>query len=77
MAKPQAIEPGKLFSMRVPLNLIGHTFKQGWRIRLAVSPSFYPTLWEAPEPAILTVAAGETGGFPANALILPGRQPRA
>jgi hypothetical protein len=75
-AKPQAIEPHKLFSMRVPLNLMGHTFKQGWRVRLTVSPSFYPTLWEAPEPAILTVEAGETDGFPASALILPGREER-
>ncbi len=75
-AKPQAIGPGKLFAMRVPLNLMGHTFKQGWRVRLAISPSFYPTLWEAPEPAILTVEAGETDGFPASALILPGREER-
>ena len=34
------------FSFRVALNIMGHSFKKGWRIRLALSPSFYPTLWE-------------------------------
>ena len=75
-AKPQTVEPGVPFSIRVPLNVMGHTFKPGWRIRLAVSPSFYPTLWEPPEAVTLTVETGETGGFPASALILPGREPR-
>jgi uncharacterized protein len=77
MAKPQAIEPGVKFSLRVKLNLMGHTFKQGWRVRLALSPSFYPTLWEGPEPAIVTLDAGEANGLAASALILPGRAPRA
>jgi len=54
-AEPQPVEPGVPFSIRVPLNVMGHTFKPGWRIRLAVSPSFYPTLWEPPEAVTLTV----------------------
>jgi uncharacterized protein len=62
-AKPQAIEPGVPFTLRVPLNLMGHTFKQGWRVRLALSPPFYPTLWEAPEPAIVTLDTGEVNGL--------------
>ena len=63
-AEPQTVEPGVPFSIRVPLNLMGHTFKQGWRIRLALSPSFYPTLWESPEAVTLTVETGETERLP-------------
>jgi hypothetical protein len=76
MAKPERIEPGVPFTIRVKLNIMGHTFKKGWRIRLAVSPSFYPTLWESPEAATITLEAGETGSLPVSALILPGREPR-
>ena len=39
MASPEKIEPGKTFTLRVPLNIAGHTFKKGWRIRLSLSPS--------------------------------------
>lgn len=77
MDKPERIEPNARFTIRVPLNVLGHTFKKGWRIRLAVSPSFYPTLWEAPEAVTLTVHAGAVDGLPASALILPERAPRA
>ena len=62
MAKPQRIEPGVPFSLEIPLNLMGHTFKRGWRIRLALSPSFYPTLWESPEAARVTLETGALGG---------------
>jgi hypothetical protein len=76
MAKPERIEPGVPFTLRVPLNLMGHSFKKGWRIRLALSPSFYPTLWEGPEAAIITLKTGEAEGLAASALILPGRGAR-
>jgi predicted acyl esterase len=59
MDKPQRIEPGVPFTLRVPLNIMGHIFKKGWRIRLSLSPSFYPTLWESPEPVTITLKAGE------------------
>src|SRR6476620_2521341 len=34
MASPEKIQPGKTFTLRVTLNIAGHTFKKGWRIRL-------------------------------------------
>ncbi len=77
MAKPERIEPGVPFSLKVPLNLMGHTFKQGWRIRLALSPSFYPTLWENPEAATVTLETGAAEWSPViSALLLPGRDAR-
>ena len=65
LAAPERVEPGVPFSFRVTLNLMGHSFKKGWRIRLALSPSFYPTLWESPEAVTVTLHTGEsrrTGG---------------
>jgi hypothetical protein len=76
MDKPEEIEPGKTFSLRIPLNITGHIFKKGWRIRLSVSPSFYPTLWQTADAPTVTVFAGEADGFEASALTLPGRAPR-
>jgi predicted acyl esterase len=49
MDKPERVQPGARFSLRMKLNLMGHTFKKGWRVRLALSPSFYPTLWASPD----------------------------
>ena len=76
MAKPEKIAPGKTFSVTVPLNILGHTFKRGWRVRLVVSPSFYPTLWQSADAPVVTLFAGEREGFAPSALILPGREPR-
>jgi X-Pro dipeptidyl-peptidase C-terminal non-catalytic domain len=76
MASPEKVEPGKTFSLRVPLNIAGHTFKKGWRIRLSLSPPFYPTLWQTADAPTVTLFAGEVEGLEASALILPGREPR-
>ncbi len=38
-------------------NIMGHTFKKGRRVRLALSPSFYPTLWASPEPVTIMLKA--------------------
>ena len=48
MARPERVEPGAHFSLRVPLNVMRHPFKKGWRVRLALSTSFYPTLGTSP-----------------------------
>ncbi|HOI93239.1 MAG TPA: CocE/NonD family hydrolase [Syntrophobacter fumaroxidans] len=78
MAKPRPVEPGVVFDVTVPLNVIGHTFKQGWRIRLSVSPSFFPTMCPSPELATITLYAGRAGtGSRMSALSLPERKPRS
>ena len=73
LASPERVVPGEPFTFRVTLNLMGHSFKKGWRIRLALSPSFYPTLWESPEAATVTLHTGESDGGAASAITLPGR----
>jgi predicted acyl esterase len=75
-ANPQHIEPDTPFNVSIPLNLIGHTFKQGWRIRLSISPSFFPTMWQSPENPTITLYTGRIDGFPESTLMLPQRDPR-
>jgi uncharacterized protein len=56
----------------VPLDAAAYAFRPGHRIRLAVSPTYWPWAWPAPEPVTLTVY---TGG--SSRLQLPVRPPRA
>jgi len=67
---PEALEPGKRYRVRVPLNHIAQRFPAGNRFRLSVSTSYWPLAWPAPEPARLTVYTG------ASSLTLPFRRPR-
>jgi predicted acyl esterase len=63
LAAPERIEPGVPFSFRVVLNMMGHSFKRGWRIRLTLSPSFYPTPYaRATSTSRCIWERGRTGG---------------
>lgn len=68
---PEELEPGKRYTVDVRLNEIAHRFAAGNRIRLALSTSFWPTVWPSPEPVTLRLQA-ETCH-----LELPLRAPRA
>ena len=69
-AKPEPVPAGP-FAAKVTLNLMGHVFKRGWRIRVSISPSYFPTLWASPEVATIRIRTT------ASALVLPGRDARA
>lgn len=73
MAAPRRLQPGEPFSAEIPLTITGHTFKKGWRIRLAISTSFFPTLWQAPENAAIELT---TGGITPSCLTIPTRRRR-
>ena len=73
---PEPIEPGIPFSVTVPLDVVGHTFKQGWRIRLAIAPSNFPTLWESGAFPKITVHTGAPSPAVASQLVLPSRPRR-
>lgn len=68
---PQALEPGKRYSVRVQLNDIAHTFAPGSRIRIAVSTAFWPIVWPSPRPVTLSLFTG------VSTLCLPAREPRS
>ena len=68
---PTPLVPGERYDVTVRLSAAGHAFPPGHRLRLAVSPTYWPWVWPSPEPVVLSVLAG------ASALSLPAREPRA
>ena len=68
--QPEPLEPGQHYEARVRLNAIAHSFPVGHRLRLAVSPTYWPWAWPSPEPATLSVFTGSSH------LELPVRPPR-
>ncbi|MDX6548469.1 MAG: uncharacterized protein QOG33_2019 [Gaiellales bacterium] len=55
---PQLLEPGRRCTAAVELDDIGHRFAEGSRIRVALSPTYWPYLWPSPEPVTLSVFTG-------------------
>ncbi|MGE3804324.1 MAG: CocE/NonD family hydrolase [Gemmataceae bacterium] len=68
---PSPLVPGQWYPIRVQLNHVAHAFPAGHRLRLALSTSYWPIIWPAPEPVQLSVRTGP--GF----LELPERPPCA
>ncbi len=69
-AEPAPLEPGRRYRVSVRLAAIAHAFAPGHRLRLALSPTYWPWAWPSPEPVTLTVFTG------ASRLALPVRPPR-
>jgi uncharacterized protein len=69
--EPTPLEPGRREVVRVPLEAAGYAFRPGHRLRLSVSPTYWPWAWPSPEPVTLTVY---TGGD--SRLEVPVRPPR-
>jgi uncharacterized protein len=67
--EPSPLEPGTRYEVRVPLDVAAHSFPPGHRLRVAVSPAYWPWAWPSPEEVTLTVFGGR--------LELPVRAPRA
>jgi putative CocE/NonD family hydrolase len=68
-AEPTPLVPGQRYRVRIQLNDAGSTFPAGHRLRLALSTTYWPMVWPAPEPATVTILGG--------ALELPVRPIRA
>ncbi|MBO5995141.1 MAG: CocE/NonD family hydrolase [Firmicutes bacterium] len=47
------LEPGKKYRARVELDVCGHNFPKGHRIRLSLANSYWPMIWPSPELATL------------------------
>jgi putative CocE/NonD family hydrolase len=57
--------PGEPVAVRIPLDAIGHRFAAGSRLRVALSPTYWPLAWPSPEAVTLGVVTGE------SSLVLP------
>ena len=47
------LEEGKTYKAKVQLDVCGHNFPKGHRIRLSIANSFWPMIWPSPELATL------------------------
>ena len=57
-SEPMPLEPGKRYRMKIKLDDIAYKLPKGHKLRLAISTSYFPMMWPAPEPVKLTVYAG-------------------
>lgn len=51
---PEPLVPGEAFDVAIDLNVCGHRFPAGHRMRLAVATTYWPLIW--PTPARVTLA---------------------
>jgi len=65
---PTDLEPEKIYSLKIKLHLTSWVFPKGHRIRLAVSNSWWPTVWSTPYAMTTSL---HVGGENASRLVLP------
>lgn len=56
--KPELLEPGKVYEVRVPLLATAYRFKPGHRLRLMLAAADFQNVWPTPEPHTMTVYYG-------------------
>ncbi len=55
---PDGLEPGRRYTIRVPMNYIAANVPKGHRLRLSVSTVYWPLAWTPPEETMLTIRTG-------------------
>jgi len=58
--RPEPVEPGRRYSVRVSLDAMATRVPVGARLCVAVSPTYWPWIWPSPEPVTLTVFGGSS-----------------
>jgi uncharacterized protein len=66
---PEPIEPGKRYLISVTMNDVAHAFSPKHKLRLAISTSYWPIAWPAPQPVTVSLFTG------ASFVDLPVRPP--
>ncbi len=66
---PLPLTPGRWYEVEIESRVCGHRFEVGHRIRLALSPTYWPHAWPSPEPVELRIAVDGS-----SALDLPVRR---
>ncbi len=57
-AEPTPLTPGAFVDADLRLKVIGHRFGKGHRLRVALTPAYWPWIWPSPTPVELTVELG-------------------
>ncbi len=52
---PAPLQPGRVYQAKISLNECAHRLQTGHHLRLAVSTSYWPLVWPAPEAAAVTL----------------------
>ncbi|MEX0301792.1 MAG: CocE/NonD family hydrolase, partial [Leisingera sp.] len=65
---PEALVPGQVYETEIALNECAHNLRTGHKLRLALSSSYWPMIWPAPEAAEVTLH------LEGCALLLPVRE---
>ncbi|MEB2400461.1 MAG: CocE/NonD family hydrolase [Alcaligenaceae bacterium] len=52
---PVQLEPGRKYTLKLPLDFAAYRFLPGHRVRLAISTSYWPVVWPSPEQAEIQV----------------------
>jgi putative CocE/NonD family hydrolase len=55
---PQALEPGKRYTVQIQLDDVAYHVPKGHQLRVSLSTSYWPLIWPAPQPVNLTVHTG-------------------
>ncbi|WP_259400289.1 CocE/NonD family hydrolase [Roseovarius sp. SCSIO 43702] len=54
---PEPLEPGEIYEITIPMKHVAQRISEGHRLRLAISTSYFPMIWPAPEPVRLILHA--------------------
>jgi len=57
---PQALEPGKVYTVKIKLDDVACALPKGHKLRVSLSTSYWPMIWPAPEPVTLQVHTAAT-----------------
>ena len=57
---PSPLDPGRRYRIKIALDDIAWKIPKGHKLRVSLSPSYWPMMWPAPEPVTLTVYAGKS-----------------
>ncbi|BHH83026.1 CocE/NonD family hydrolase [Desulforhopalus sp. 52FAK] len=68
---PEPLVSGKRYLVRIKLNYAAQVIPAGNRLRVAISTSYWPMAWTAPESAAVMLHTGK------SRLLLPTREPQA
>jgi hypothetical protein len=52
---PEALEPGKTYTVRIALDDVAACIPKGQKLRVSLSTSYWPMIWPSPETVALTV----------------------
>ncbi len=69
---PEAIEPGRVYEVSVPMRAAGYRFAPGHRIRLDVASAWWPVIWPSPSACEIEIHRGPAH---ASRLVLPAVPP--